>query len=49
MIVSLLEDREIYLFDEWAADQDSHFRDIFYAEILPELKHRGKTDYCGDS
>lgn len=43
MIVSLLEDREIYLFDEWAADQDAHFRDIFYTEILPELNRRGKT------
>jgi putative ATP-binding cassette transporter len=43
MIVSLLEDREIYIFDEWAADQDSHFRDVFYTGILPELKHRGKT------
>jgi putative ATP-binding cassette transporter len=43
MIVSLLEDREIYLFDEWAADQDSHFREVFYTELLPELKQRGKT------
>ena len=43
MIVSLLEDREIYLFDEWAADQDAHFREIFYTEILPELNRRGKT------
>jgi len=43
MIVSLLEDREIYLFDEWAADQDSHFREIFYTEILPKLKEAKKT------
>jgi putative ATP-binding cassette transporter len=43
LIASLLEDREIYLFDEWAADQDSHFRAIFYNEILPDLKRRGKT------
>jgi putative pyoverdin transport system ATP-binding/permease protein len=43
MIVSLLEDREVYLFDEWAADQDAHFRDVFYTELLPELKRRGKT------
>jgi len=43
MIVSLLEDREIYLFDEWAADQDAHFREIFYTEILPNLKEQGKT------
>lgn len=43
MIVTLLEDREIAFFDEWAADQDAHFREQFYAEILPGLKARGKT------
>lgn len=43
MIVSLLEDREICLFDEWAADQDEHFRDVFYTQLLPELKRAGKT------
>ena len=43
MIVSLLEDRKICLFDEWTADQDSHFRDVFYMELLPELKRCGKT------
>jgi len=43
MIGSLLEDREIYFFDEWAADQDAHFRDAFYTEILADLKQRGKT------
>jgi putative pyoverdin transport system ATP-binding/permease protein len=43
MIVSLLEDRQIYLFDEWAADQDEHFRDVFYTQLLPDLKRRGKT------
>lgn len=43
MVVSLLEDRDIYLFDEWAADQDAHFREVFYTEILADLKRRGKT------
>ena len=37
------EDREIFFFDEWAADQDVHFRDYFYRTLLPELKTRGKT------
>ncbi|MGA7439431.1 MAG: cyclic peptide export ABC transporter [Luteibacter sp.] len=37
------EDREIFFFDEWAADQDIHFRDYFYRTLLPELKARGKT------
>lgn len=43
MIASLLEDRDVYLFDEWAADQDAHFRGVFYDELLPELKRAGKT------
>lgn len=42
LIVSLLEDKDIYIFDEWAADQDPIFRRYFYTEILPELKSRGK-------
>ena len=43
MAASLLEDRDIYLFDEWAADQDPHFREIFYRELLPGLRRQGKT------
>ncbi|WP_321335694.1 cyclic peptide export ABC transporter [Breoghania sp.] len=43
LIVALLEDREIYIFDEWAADQDAHFREVFYTELLADLKARGKT------
>ncbi|WDE09239.1 cyclic peptide export ABC transporter [Thalassomonas viridans] len=42
LIVSYLEDRKVYLLDEWAADQDPAFREIFYMQILPELKQRGK-------
>jgi len=43
LLTSYLEDRPIYLFDEWAADQEPQFRDFFYEEILPDLKRRGKT------
>jgi putative ATP-binding cassette transporter len=43
LLVAYLEDRPIYLFDEWAADQDPAFREVFYLELLPELKARGKT------
>jgi putative ATP-binding cassette transporter len=43
MIVALLEDRPICLFDEWAADQDPEFRKYFYDELIPALKRRGKT------
>jgi putative ATP-binding cassette transporter len=43
LLTAFLEDRSIYVFDEWAADQDPHYREIFYKRLLPELKSRGKT------
>jgi putative ATP-binding cassette transporter len=43
LLGAYLEDRPIYLFDEWAADQDPAFKDVFYTELLPELRERGKT------
>jgi len=43
LLVSYLEDRPIYMFDEWASDQDPVFKEVFYKEILPDLKRRGKT------
>lgn len=43
LLTAYLEDRPIYVLDEWAADQDHVFRDIFYIELLSELKARGKT------
>ncbi|MFJ4657565.1 ATP-binding cassette domain-containing protein [Nocardia sp. NPDC088792] len=43
LLTALLEDRQIYVFDEWAADQEPRFRDVFYRELLTELKQRGKT------
>ncbi|MEL7353285.1 MAG: cyclic peptide export ABC transporter [Cyanobacteria bacterium P01_A01_bin.116] len=43
LLTAYLEDRPIYLFDEWAADQDPVFREIFYTQLLAELKARGKT------
>jgi putative pyoverdin transport system ATP-binding/permease protein len=43
LLTAYLEDRPIYLFDEWAADQDPTFREIFYQQLLPELKQRGKA------
>lgn len=42
LFISYLEDRPVYLFDEWAADQDPEFRQFFYETLLPELKARGK-------
>ncbi|MHC5714156.1 MAG: cyclic peptide export ABC transporter, partial [Nostoc sp.] len=43
LLTAYLEDRPIYLFDEWAADQDPVFKEIFYTQLLPELRSRGKT------
>ena len=43
LLVMLLENKEIYLFDEWAADQDPIFKDVFYNEILPSLKSKNKA------
>lgn len=43
LLAAYLEDRPFYVFDEWAAEQDPLFRNIFYNELLPELKARGKT------
>jgi len=42
LVVLLLEDRDICLFDEWAADQDPKFKEIFYKKILPTLKAENK-------
>jgi putative pyoverdin transport system ATP-binding/permease protein len=43
LLTAYLEDRPIFLFDEWAADQDPLFKEVFYYSLLPELKARGKT------
>ena len=43
LAAAILENRPILILDEWAADQDPHFRRKFYREILPELRQRGFT------
>jgi putative ATP-binding cassette transporter len=43
LLSAYLENRPVYIFDEWAADQDPAYREIFYTRLLPELKARGKT------
>ena len=43
LVSAYLEDRPIYVFDEWAADQDPHFKGIFYNQLLPDLCARGKA------
>jgi putative ATP-binding cassette transporter len=43
LLTAYLEDRLFYVFDEWAADQDPVFKEVFYTQLLPGLKARGKT------
>ena len=43
LLTAYLEDRPFYLFDEWASDQDPEFKHIFYRQLLPDLKARGKA------
>lgn len=43
LLVACLDDRPIFLFDEWAAEQDPAFKEVFYRHIVPELKRRGRT------
>lgn len=42
LLQCFLEDSPVYLFDEWAADQDPEYRRFFYTQLLPEMKSRGK-------
>jgi putative ATP-binding cassette transporter len=43
LLVAYLEDRPVLVFDEWAADQDPTYKQIFYTEVLPALRARGKA------
>lgn len=46
MFIALLEERDILVLDEWAADQDPVFRRFFYTKLLPLLKEQGKTIFA---
>ncbi|MBL8300791.1 MAG: cyclic peptide export ABC transporter [Rhodanobacteraceae bacterium] len=43
LLVTFLEGRDMYIFDEWAADQDPRFKEVFYHGILPMLRDMGKA------
>ncbi|PCK30720.1 cyclic peptide export ABC transporter [Pseudoalteromonas piscicida] len=43
LLQAYLQDAPIYVFDEWAAEQDPVFRELFYTTLLPELKQKNKT------
>ncbi|MCX2725794.1 ATP-binding cassette domain-containing protein [Roseibium salinum] len=42
LIAAVLEDRPVYIFDEWSAEQDVHFREFFYNSFIPNLRRDGK-------
>jgi putative pyoverdin transport system ATP-binding/permease protein len=42
LLETYLEDRPIYVFDEWASDQEPRFRELFYKEMLFKLKQENK-------
>lgn len=43
LVHMLMEDKEVYIFDEWVAYQDRHSKQLFYTQVLPFLKDRGKV------
>ncbi len=46
LLLAAAEERDVLLLDEWAADQDPHFRRVFYRELLPWLQASGKTVFA---
>ncbi|ADP13079.1 multidrug transporter membrane component/ATP-binding component [Erwinia sp. Ejp617] len=46
LLLAIAGQRDILLLDEWAADQDPHFRRIFYRELLPWLREMGITVFA---
>lgn len=46
LLLAIAEDRDIILLDEWAADQDPHFRREFYQVLLPLMQQMGKTIFA---
>lgn len=43
LLLAYMTDPQLYVLDEWAADQDQYFRNYFYNEWLPQQKEKGKT------
>jgi len=46
LLLAALEQRSVLILDEWAADQDPHFRKVFYEQLLPILKAQGHTVFA---
>lgn len=46
LLLSLLETRPVLVLDEWAADQDPQYRELFYHQLLPALRDQGLTVFA---
>lgn len=46
LLMALVEQRQILLLDEWAADQDPQFRRAFYRELMPRFRALGITVFA---
>ncbi|WP_110686822.1 multidrug ABC transporter permease/ATP-binding protein [Salinicola aestuarinus] len=46
LLMALVEERQILLLDEWAADQDPQFRRAFYRELMPRFRELGITVFA---
>ncbi len=46
LLLSAVENKQILILDEWAADQDPSFRKVFYEALLPVLKQQGYTIFA---
>ena len=42
LLRAVIEDRPVFVFDEWAADQDHEYKDFFYEQFLPKLRDARK-------
>jgi putative pyoverdin transport system ATP-binding/permease protein len=42
LLRAVVEDRPVFVFDEWAIDQDHVYKEFFYQEFLPKLRSARK-------
>lgn len=43
LVYAIMENKPLIILDEWAAEQDPHFKQYFYQELIEYLKLQGKT------
>jgi putative ATP-binding cassette transporter len=43
LALAMAEERPIIVLDEWAADQDPHYRSLFYEQLIPEFRKMGRA------